>query len=97
MLQPIDKRLVEKIQTLVGEGVRNVDEAKRHLRHFVKNDLFDGQILRSVTNRHYHPKDVDIRNHIYKATVKHTLSKFDEENNSLVRTNRNFQFRMSYQ
>ena len=49
MLQPIDKKLVEKIQMLVGEGVRNVDEMKRHLRHFVKNDLFDGQILPSVT------------------------------------------------
>jgi len=43
MLQPTDKRLVEKIQILVGEGVRNVDEMKRHLRHFVKNDLFAGQ------------------------------------------------------
>ena len=80
MLQPIDKRLVEKIQMLVGEGVRNVDERKRHLRHFVMNDLFDGQILPLVTNRRYHPKDVDIRNYIYKATVKHMLSKFHQEN-----------------
>ena len=65
MLQPIDKRLVEKIQMLVSEGVRNVDEMRRHLRYFVKNHLFDGQILPSVTNRRYHPKDVDIRNHIW--------------------------------
>ena len=43
MLQPIDKRLVDKIQMLVGEGVKRVDEMKRHLRHFVKTDLFAGQ------------------------------------------------------
>ena len=43
MLQPIDKRLVDKIQMLVGEGVKKVDEMKRHLRHFVKTDLFAGQ------------------------------------------------------
>ena len=63
MLQPIDKRLVQKIHTLVGEGVKKVDEMKRHLRHYVKNDLFAGQNPPPVTNRRYHPKDVDIRNH----------------------------------
>ena len=33
MLQPIDKRLVDKIQNnmLVGEGVKKVDKMKRHL------------------------------------------------------------------
>ena len=80
MLQPIDKSLVQKIHTLVGEGVKKVDEMKRHLRHYVKNDLFAGQNPPPVTNRRYHPKDVDIRNHMYKATVKQMLSKVDQEN-----------------
>ena len=80
MLQPIDKSLVQKIHTLVGEGVKKVDEMKRHLQHYVKNDLFPGQNPPPVTNRHYHPKDVDIRNHMYKATVKQMLSKVDQEN-----------------
>ena len=80
MLQPIDKSLVQKIDTLVDEGVKTVDEMKRHLRYYVKNDLFPSQNPPPVTNRRYHPKDVDIRNHMYKATVKHTLSKVDQEN-----------------
>jgi len=61
MLQPIDKSLVQKIHTLVGEGVETVDGMKRHLRHYVKNELFAGQNPPPVTNRRYHPKDVDIR------------------------------------
>ena len=80
MLQPIDKSLIQKIHTLVGEGIKRVDEMKRHLQHYIKNDLFAGQIPPPVTNRHYHPKDVDIRNHMYKTTVKQTLSKVDQEN-----------------
>lgn len=69
MLQPIDKSLVQKIHALVGEGVKTVEEMKRHLRHYVRNDLFAGQNPPPVTNRCYHPKDVDIRNHMYKATA----------------------------
>ena len=80
MLQPIDKSLVEKIHTVVDEGVKRVDEMKRHLRHYVENDLFAGQNPPPITNRRYHPKDVDIRNHMYKATVKQMLSKADQEN-----------------
>ncbi|EDO31857.1 predicted protein [Nematostella vectensis] len=57
MLKPIDKSLIEKIHSLVGE-----DNPP------------------PITNRRYHPKDVDIRNTIYKATVKLMLSKIDQEN-----------------
>ena len=39
ILQPIDKRIVNKIETLVGEGVKTVDEMKRHLQQFVKHEL----------------------------------------------------------
>ena len=80
MLQPIDRNLVEKIYTLVGEGVKTVDEMKRHLRYYVKNDLFAGQNPPPITNRRYHPKDVDIRNHMYKATVKQMLCNVDQKN-----------------
>ncbi|PFX25800.1 hypothetical protein AWC38_SpisGene9547 [Stylophora pistillata] len=79
ILQPIDKSLVQKIHALVGEGVKTVEEMKRHLRHYVRNDLFAGQNPPPVTNRRYHPKDVDIRNHMYKETVKQMLSKADQE------------------
>ena len=80
MLQPIDKSLVQKIHTLFDEGVKTVDEMKRHLRYYVKNVFFAGQNPPPVTNRRYHPKDVDIRNHMYKATLKQMLSKVDQEN-----------------
>ena len=53
---------------------------KRHLRHYLKNDLFVGMTPPPITNRRYHPKDVDTRNHMYKATVKQMLSKVDQEN-----------------
>ena len=79
-MQPIDKSLVQKIHTLVGEGVKKVHEMERHLRHYFKHDLFAGENPPPVTNRHYHPKDVDIRNHMYKATVKQMLSKAAQEN-----------------
>ena len=80
MLQPVDKSLVDKIQILAGEGVKTVGEMKRHLRHYLRNDLFAGMTASPIMNRRYHLKDVDIRNHMYKATVKQMLSKVDQEN-----------------
>ena len=48
---------------------KTVDEMKRHMQHFVKNDLFAAEDPRPVTNS-YRSNDVDIRNHMYKAAVK---------------------------
>ena len=39
-----------KIEELVGEGVKTVDDMKRHLRQFVKMELFPGQAL-PATNK----------------------------------------------
>ena len=50
MSQPIDKSLVKKIYTLVGVGVKTVDEMKRHVRYYEKNDLFAGQNPLPITN-----------------------------------------------
>ncbi|CAH3046602.1 unnamed protein product [Porites lobata] len=80
ILQPINKQLVDKIGELVGEGVKAVDKMKRHLRQFVKTELFPGQSPPASTNRRYYPTDVDIRNHMYQASVKKILSKSDQEN-----------------
>lgn len=80
MLQPIERSLVEKIYTLDGEGVKTVDEMKQHLCYYVKNDLFAGQNPPPITNRRYHPKDVDTRNHMHNATVKEMLCKVDQIN-----------------
>ena len=40
MSQQIDKRIVLKIHQLVGEGVKQVREMQRHIRIFVKMELF---------------------------------------------------------
>ena len=53
---------------------------KRHLRQFVKHELFPGQMPPPSTNRRYYPTDVDVRNHMYRASVKKLLSKVDQEN-----------------
>jgi hypothetical protein len=74
--------IVKKIRILVGEGVNNVREMGRHIRQYVKNELFLGQELPPCTNRRFHPKQVDIRNHMYLATIESRFSKFDQENMS---------------
>ena len=45
MSQQIDKRIVEKIQELVGEGIHNIREMEHAINVFVKNDIFKGESL----------------------------------------------------
>ena len=80
MSQQVDKRIINKIDQLVGEGVRQVREMQRHIRIFVKTELFRNAKLPASTSRRYHPKRKDIRNHMYKATMKLKFSKLDQEN-----------------
>ena len=40
MSLPVDEKLIKKIYELVGEGVHQVREIERHLKIFVKNELF---------------------------------------------------------
>lgn len=58
---------------------------KRHLKQFVKCELFPGQTPPPITNRRFYPTDVDVRNHMYRASVKKLLSKVDQENLSYCR------------
>ena len=53
MSQQIDKRIVLKINQLVGEGVKQVREMQRHIRIFVKIELFRNQELQ----HQLHPGD----------------------------------------
>ena len=50
MSQQIDKRIVQKIQELVGEGIRNIREIERAINVFVKNDIFKGESLPPQTS-----------------------------------------------
>ena len=40
MSLPVDEKLIKKIYELVGEGVHQVREMERHLKNFVKSELF---------------------------------------------------------
>ena len=78
--QNVGKRVINKIHELVGEGVQNVREMARHIRIYVKNDLFRGSLIPSSANRRFNATLKDIRNQMYKATVKRKLSKLYQAN-----------------
>ena len=80
LLQPIDETLVKKIHELVGSGVNCVSEMQRHLHHYVKKELFTGQQPPDLTNRRFFPTTMDVRNHMYHATVVCRHSQIDQEN-----------------
>ena len=80
MLQRVDEKIIEKISEFVGEGVRSVEEMKRHLRIFVKDDLFRGRQQQERNNRRYYPKGKTIKNHMYSATINSRLSAIDQDN-----------------
>ena len=67
--QQVDPRIAEKIHYLVGKGVINVNEMRRHLREYLTNDLFCRQELPPTYNRRFWPSKMDLRNHIYRAIV----------------------------
>ena len=78
--QNVDKRVINKIDELVGEGVQNIREMAQHIRIYVENDLFHGYSVPPSANRRFNPTLKDVRNQMYKATVKHEFSKLDQAN-----------------
>ena len=56
MSQQIDKRILEKIQELVGEAVRNIREMERTINVFVKTDIFKGEPLPPQTSCRFFPE-----------------------------------------
>ena len=76
----MDPRIIEEIHRLVEDGVRNVQEMQRHIKSFVENNLFKNKPVPSSLNRQFFPRKVDIRNYMYKASVKMRFSKLDQEN-----------------
>lgn len=78
--QPVDKDVKTKIAELVEEDVRNVPEMQRHVKQFVKHEVFCNEGIPSSTNRRFHPSNTNVRNHMYTAQVKLRLSNVDQEN-----------------
>ena len=48
MSLPVDEKLIQKIYELVDEGVHQVREMERHLKIFVKNELFKDSPLPGI-------------------------------------------------
>ena len=63
-MQPIDARLIKKIDELVKGGVKNVNERKRQLTFYNKNDKFSGAEPPPKTNRRFYPRKKTIRSHM---------------------------------
>lgn len=80
MTQRLDEKVISKIEELVGEGVRRVDEMKRHLKIYVKDDLFRGKEQPQRSNRRYFPRAKTIKNHMYNAAMRARLSFMDQDN-----------------
>eukprot|EP00794_Sanderia_malayensis_P002783 gene2783-3220_t len=78
--QKVDARIIAEIYRLVEDGVRNVNEMRRHLKSYTENVLFKDRPLPSTLNRQYYPRKVDVHNNMYKASVKLRFSKLDQEN-----------------
>ena len=76
----MDERIITKIHQLVNESVRDVREMQRHIKIYIKNELFCSSPLPPPTSRRYNPKKKDVRNHMYRAAVELKFSKLDQEN-----------------
>ena len=78
--QPLDSRIVEKINDLVNEGSSNVREIERTFASYVKFELFKDEQPPTSSNRRFYPIHKDIRNHHYKAYTRNKLVVLDQDN-----------------
>ena len=80
MSHQVNSKIIAKIYQLVAVGVRSTREMQRFIKFYVKDELFRGSPLSDPTSRRYNSRVKDIRNHIYKASVKLKFSKLDQAN-----------------
>ena len=79
--QPVDDRIIRKIDQPVNVGVKDTCEMRRHLDVFVKNEIMSEYDIQPLpSNRRFYPKLSDIRSHMSRANMKHRFSKGDQEN-----------------
>ena len=75
MSQQIDKRIINKIHQLVGDGMRNIIEMQRPLGVLRWNSLILSKSLLEIVNAY--PEERGICNHMYNAAPKLRMSKVD--------------------
>ena len=71
---------MEKIHALVGDGVRDVTEMRRHIHVYVQNNLFPKSAPPPKTNKRFCPNKTTVKNHMYIAVIKQRLAKVDQAN-----------------
>ncbi|XP_065651134.1 uncharacterized protein LOC136079329 [Hydra vulgaris] len=76
--QEIDPRLSKKIISYANE-IKNVQEMRRLLKIFVRNDLFHKSDMPDINNRRFFPSNNIIRVHMVAARKKLQLSLIDQE------------------
>ena len=62
--QRMNEKVVAKIAELVAEGITEVHEGRRLLRHYIMHDLCR-ESPPNLNDRAYFPIDSDLKNHIY--------------------------------
>ena len=73
---------MRRIEELVAEGVNDMYEMRWRIKVYVQTTLLQGNTP-PATNWQFSPKLSDIRNQMYRATVKYLRSRIDQENVSL--------------
>ena len=59
--------------------MKNVNEMKRHLKSFFKNEVFNSASLPQKTNKKFYPRRKTIRSHMVESTRKLRHSKIGQE------------------
>ena len=79
--EPVDDRVIQKIQNLTHQGVRKVRTMRLLLDNFVRTELFQGRPPPPKIRRRYYPARKDISNIMYKAKVAHRFSALHDQDN----------------
>ena len=77
--QRMNDKVVAKIVELVAEGITEIHEVRRLLRHYVMHDLCR-ESSPNPNDRAYFPVDNDLKNHIYMVKRALQLSCLDQGN-----------------
>jgi len=75
----MDNRVKSKLSHLVDCGVRRLPELRRHLRHFVTEDLFQGHPPPSIEDARFWPNSRTLLNAVRQmsATSRYTFTYVD--------------------
>ena len=81
MAQPVDERIITKIEQLTRNGITNVYELRNLIGKFVESDIMPNMGTKpSDRDRRYKPTIPDIKNAVNRTMAKDRYSQLDQEN-----------------